>query len=107
MNLRLFNVRFLNITLPAVRLSTVRPLDVRSYVMRSLAVQPLAVTPLSIINVIVILLLLYAAYVLDYLLFQFYDPFTKKRQTISFVVYKTSFGLTCLPLVKGSENTQI
>ena len=106
MTLRLFNVRFLNITLPAVRLSTVRPLDIRSYVMRFLAVQPQAVTPLSIINVIVILLL-YAAYVLDYLLFQFYDPFTKKRQTISFVVYKTSFGITCLPLVIGNENTQI
>ena len=75
--------------------------------MRFLAVKPLAVTPRSIINVIVILLLLYAAYVLDYLLFQFYDPFTKKRQTISFVVYKTSFGLTCLPLVIGNENTQI
>ena len=80
---------------------------IRSYVMRFLAVQPQAVTPLSIINVIVILLLLYAAYVLDYLLFQFYDPFTKKRQTISFVVYKTSFGITCLPLVIGNENTQI
>ena len=101
------NVRLLNITLPAVKLSNVRPLDIRSYVMRFLAVKPLAVTPLSIINVIVILLLLYAAYVLDYLLFQFCDPFTKKRQTISFVVYKTSFGLTCLPLVIVNENTQI
>ena len=73
--------------------------------MRFLAVKSLAVTPLSIIKSY--FLLLYAAYVLDYLLFQFYDSFTKKRQTIFFVVYKTSFGLTCLRLVTVNENTQI
>ena len=103
-----------------VRPLPVKPLDIRPYDLRPLAVKPLdvrplgvrppdvrppTVRPLALINLIAILPS--ASCRVNRRLLTVLGFFYKKSVDIFFILYKTSFGLTCLRLVKVNDNTQI